>query len=107
MQNNAQVKLVQLSKINHTSMIKRTTLLMWLRKRQKTSPKGTLDRGAATNSAHRDPWLEITPTGTRTRSQAMLKSKAKGHFYEQTILVQYVVSTGTILTTVPDRKSVV
>ena len=35
----------------------------------------------------------------------MLKIKAKGHLYEQTILVQYVVSTGTILTTVPNSLS--
>ena len=35
----------------------------------------------------------------------MPKGKAKGHLYEQTILVQYVVSTGTILTTVPNSLS--
>ena len=35
----------------------------------------------------------------------MLKSKAKGHLYEQTILVQYVVSTGIILTIVPNSLS--
>ena len=35
----------------------------------------------------------------------MPKGKAKGHLYEQTILVQYMVSTGTILTTVPNSLS--
>ena len=35
----------------------------------------------------------------------MLKSKAKCHLYEQTILVRYVVSTGTILTTIPNSLS--
>ena len=64
-----------------------------------------MDKGAATNSAHRDPRLEVTPTGIRTRSQAMPNGKEKGHLYKQTILVQYVVSTGTILTTVPNSLS--
>ena len=35
----------------------------------------------------------------------MPKGKAKGHLYEQTILVQYVVSIGTILTTIPNSLS--
>ena len=64
-----------------------------------------MDRGEATNSAQRDPRLEVTPTGIKTRSQAMPKGKEKGHLYEQTILVQYVVSTGTILTIVPNSLS--
>ena len=35
----------------------------------------------------------------------MLKRKEKGHLYEKTILVRYVVSTGTILTTVLNSLS--
>ena len=35
----------------------------------------------------------------------MPKGKEKGHLYEQTILVQYVVSMDTILTTVPNSLS--
>ena len=35
----------------------------------------------------------------------MPKIKAKGHLYKQTILVQYVVSTGIILTTVSNSLS--
>ena len=35
----------------------------------------------------------------------MPKSKAKGNLYEQIILVKYVVSTGTILTTVLNSLS--
>ena len=73
---------------------------MWLRKIQKKIQKGTLDRGAATNNAHCDPRLEATPTGIRTKSQSMPNDREKGHLCEQTILVQYVVSTSTILTTI-------
>lgn len=79
-------------------MIRITTLLTWLKKGPKTSPNGTLDKGAATKSAHHDSTLEVTPTRIRTWSQAMPKFKEKGHLYEQIILVQYVVSMGTILT---------
>ena len=35
----------------------------------------------------------------------MPEGKAKGHLYEQIILVQYVVSTGTILTIVSNSLS--
>ena len=64
-----------------------------------------MDRGAITNNPHLDPMLEVTLTGIRTKSQAMPKGKAKVHLYEQTILIQYVVSMGTILTTVLNSLS--
>ena len=72
-----------------------------VKKKSKNKTKGNPGQGATTSNTLRDPRLEVTPTEIRTRSQAMPKGKAKGHLYKQTILVQYVVSTGTILTTLP------
>ena len=71
-----------------------------VKKKEKKSQKGTLDRGEKTSNALRDPRLEENPTGIRARSQAMPNHREKGHLSEQTILVRYVVSTTIIITIV-------